>query len=299
MKGPFSHRDRAAQASSAVSVDTSTENAGVLPPAFQFSQQSLQDYVECARRFQLRYVKGQRWPAAETDSLEAQEQFMEQGAQFHLLVERYLRGVQAEAITPGDPLLAGWWESFLRFPPPSLPEAIRLPEVQLSTPLGEQRLLARFDLLAIEPGARIVIVDWKTTRHRPQRERLADRLQTIVYRYVVTEAASHLFGQSIRPEQVQLIYWFANAPAQPEVFAYSSEEHDRSRRILADLLASIRGQESLDTWPLTDDVEKCLYCVYRSHCNRGVMPGPFASSEIDFDNDSFDFDLDTIEEIAF
>jgi hypothetical protein len=34
-----------------------------LPPAFQFSQTSLQDFSDCQRRFQLRYLQEQDWPA--------------------------------------------------------------------------------------------------------------------------------------------------------------------------------------------------------------------------------------------
>ena len=39
----------------------------LLPPGFQFSQRSLQDYVDCRRRFELRYLQNLAWPAVEAE----------------------------------------------------------------------------------------------------------------------------------------------------------------------------------------------------------------------------------------
>jgi len=36
-----------------------------LPTGFRFSQASLQDYVDCPQRFQLRYLAALQWPAVE------------------------------------------------------------------------------------------------------------------------------------------------------------------------------------------------------------------------------------------
>ena len=38
-----------------------------LPPQFAFSQSSLQDYMDCPRRFQLRYLDRLIYPAAESE----------------------------------------------------------------------------------------------------------------------------------------------------------------------------------------------------------------------------------------
>lgn len=37
-----------------------------LPEDFTFSQSMLQDFVDCPRRFELRYLLDARWPAQET-----------------------------------------------------------------------------------------------------------------------------------------------------------------------------------------------------------------------------------------
>ncbi len=39
------------------------------PNSFTFSQSSLQDYMDCARRFQLRYIDQLNWPAINTETV--------------------------------------------------------------------------------------------------------------------------------------------------------------------------------------------------------------------------------------
>ena len=43
------------------------ESGPPLPQDYQFSQGSLQDYVDCSRRFQLRYLWMQPWPSLVVD----------------------------------------------------------------------------------------------------------------------------------------------------------------------------------------------------------------------------------------
>lgn len=276
-----------------------------LPPRFQFSQNSLQDYVDCARRFQLRYALGQRWPAAEAEPIEEYERLARQGTEFHRLVQRHQMGIPEAALRPVEQPLADWWDAYLTFPPEDLPGGLRLPETQLSTALGDHRLLARFDLLAIDPGERIVIVDWKTGLRRPPRDVLARRLQTRVYPLVAIEAGAHLFGGEIAPEQVALMYWYAADPARPEVFSYSADRYAADRAYLSGLIEEITTRREA-IWPLTPDERHCRYCVYRSLCDRGIAAAPLDAmesaeadvldDEVDFD---FEFELSDIDEIAF
>ncbi len=300
-KGPFDHWQRAVEART-IPTPTPSGREG-LSPVFQFSQNSLQDYVDCQRRFQLRYVLDQRWPAAESEPIEEHEHFVEQGSQFHLLIQRHLLGLDAEKLTPADDLLREWWENYLASDPlKGLPNTFRQPEVQLSTPMLDQRLLARFDVLAIDPGERAVIVDWKTTRYRPDRRTLAARLQSRIYPFVLAEAGAFLFGGSLAPEQISLIYWFANEPGRPEVFAYDQAQHEHTRTYLEGLIAEILGFDQ-ETWPLTDDHDLCSYCVYRSLCDRGTEAGTIRETAADpgeFEpGGAVDFSLDDLDEISF
>ncbi|MGF1503580.1 MAG: PD-(D/E)XK nuclease family protein [Chloroflexi bacterium] len=302
--GPFAHLNQEPKLPR-VLPESPVEAGTLLPPAFQFSQKTLQDYVDCARRFQLNTTQGIRWPAAESEPIDEVEHFMEQGAQFHLLVQRYLNGVDQELLKPADPLLARWWQHFLENPPPDLPEAKRIPEVMLSMPVGAQRLVARFDLVALDPGERIVIADWKTSRSRPQRQDLAARMQTRIYPFVMVEAGHHLFGGAIKPEQVEMIYWFAEHPTRPERFTYDSRQHQANHTLITGLIDDILGRDPESIWPLTDERRHCRYCVYRSLCERGVKAGRLDSGTDDLDptlaagDATLGFDLDDVDEIAF
>ena len=61
-----------------------------LPHSFQFSQGSLQAYVDCPRLFQLRYIEGLSWPAPEVEPALENERHLQLGSDFHRLVQQYL-----------------------------------------------------------------------------------------------------------------------------------------------------------------------------------------------------------------
>jgi len=294
--GPFTHVGRPDRRKEPGNVAVVPE--GKLPDVFQFSQQSLQDYTDCERRFQLKYIDGQRWPAAESEPIDEHERLMKLGEQFHLLVQQHKLGIDADLLAPSDPELRLWWDNYLRFPPENLP-ALHKPEVILSTPIADQRLLARFDLLAIEPGERIVIVDWKTTRKRPPRESLITRMQTKVYLYVVAEAGQRHFGGEVKPEQISLVYWFAADPTRTETINYNTELHREYHDYFTSMVNEIAARDGKAEWPLTPNERLCDYCVYRSLCDRGIFAGAVDESNLDAGEEGFDFDLDDVKEIAF
>ena len=68
----------------------------LLPDNFTFSQNNLQDYVDCKRRFLLRHVQKLEWPAIESEPVLEQEQLMLLGQQFHLMVQQKLSGIPEE-----------------------------------------------------------------------------------------------------------------------------------------------------------------------------------------------------------
>ncbi|MBN1963911.1 MAG: PD-(D/E)XK nuclease family protein [Anaerolineae bacterium] len=244
----------------------------MLPPGFEFSQASLQDYVDCKRRFQLKYLEGQPWPAVEVEPVLAREAYAEQGRRFHHLIERYYAGVPFEVLEAslgGNADLRRWWRALLAEPPLNLPEGLRLPEVRLSIPLAGQRLVAVFDLLAIDQGKRLVIVDWKTGRRLP-RQWFDGRLQSMVYPFVAVEAGARFFGGPVDPARVTMVFWFADEAEQPHVFHYDADRHEANRAYLEGLLREVVAREGGVLWPLVGDEAVCGFCEYRSLCGRGV-----------------------------
>jgi CRISPR/Cas system-associated exonuclease Cas4 (RecB family) len=268
----------------------------------QFSQHSLQDYADCPRRFQLRYLLGVTWPAVEAEPIAEAERRARLGQRFHHVAHQHALGIPAERLEAGidDENLLRWWRNFLAAPPRGLPTAIRRAEVSLSTPLAGHRLIARYDLLAADPGERLVIVDWKT--QRPKRpNRLLDKLQSIVYPYVLVEAgAAFNGGQPVRPEQATLVYWFADLPDDPLTLTCDAARHAADRERLTALIHEIEARDE-EIWPLADDADRaCKFCAYRSLCNRGSVAGDLDDLDEDLEPEEIlDVDLEQIAEIAF
>ena len=272
-----------------------------LPSEFTFSQSNLQDYLACPRRFELRYIEGQRWPAVETEPVRDREIHMRQGADFHHMVHQHVIGVPERTLTARariDPIRR-WWQAYLKNGLAGLP-AQRHAEITLSAPLAGYRLLAKYDLIAIEPGERLIIMDWKTSLNVPSPTQTAIKMQTRIYPYVLVEAGFHLNGEApVAPEQIKMVYWFAEAPDDPQTFDYNTASHTRNRDDLTALIEEIAARDRFD---LTADSSRCRFCAYRSLCNRGVEAGD--ERDIDFEdadpvNDPLDFDLDQIAEIEF
>lgn len=94
-----------------------------LPSDFHFSQGSLQDFVDCAWRFQLRYLERIAWLAVRAEPILDNERHMQQGELFHLLVQQHVVGVPVERLTAmaqGDADLAAWRQAYLAAAPVDL-----------------------------------------------------------------------------------------------------------------------------------------------------------------------------------
>ena len=86
-----------------------------IPAKFTFSQSSLQDYADCPRRFQLRYLNRLLYPAAESEPALENERHQQEGQYFHRLAQQYLLGIPAEKLArlANTPNLHRWWENFV------------------------------------------------------------------------------------------------------------------------------------------------------------------------------------------
>jgi CRISPR/Cas system-associated exonuclease Cas4 (RecB family) len=288
----------------------------LLPPDFQFSQRSLQDYVDCRRRFQLRYLLHLSWPAIEAEPMLEHENRMQLGAAFHRLVQRHLSGVSPDRLTAmlaadgsSSDVLGRWWEKYLQYARDLTevgPTQVgNLVEARLSAPLGAYRLIAKFDLIRASQegqGLQVVIVDWKTSQKRPPREWLAERLQTRVYPFLLVEAGTYFQDQGqLDPNQVEMVYWFPEFPQEPVRIPYTLEQYQLDRDYLLGLVKEIENLGE-DEFHLTADESRCRFCRYRSLCDRGVKADFLDQEDFDLAEEQdidFSLDFDDIAEIEY
>lgn len=233
-----------------------------------YSQSSLQDFEECPRRFQLRYVDRRVWPAVQAEPLVEHERHLERGVRFHRLVERHQLGLPEQVLSASidDSQLMVWWRSYLEFAASHLGDGERYPEFVLSADVGTARVVAKYDLLVVQPGERVVIYDWKTYPHSPSREWFSKRAQTQVYPVVLLTSKRFPW---LEPSQVVLTYWVAGS-AFPVEFVYDDQAFARDRRYVEQCIERIERLAGFSEWPLTQDERACRFCVYRSLCGRGV-----------------------------
>ena len=98
----------------------------------------------------------------------------------------------------------------------------------LSAPIGNHRLVAKYDLVAVQEN-KAIIYDWKTYAKRPRDEWMSARWQTRVYRSLLIQAGAHLNNgnKPFEPEQIEMIYWYADFPSDPTRFKYDANQFKR------------------------------------------------------------------------
>ena len=288
----------------------------ILPDDFVFSQSSLQTYTDCPRRFWLTHVQRLPWPAVEASPVQEFEYVMRLGEIFHRAVQRAEVGLPPELIAAQlDDPLDSWFASYQQHRPRDLPTEVVEVESVLATSLAiEQgsrafRLAAKYDLLAITPGQRAVIIDWKTTRRRSEPRHLRQRLQSQVYPFLVVEASAALPWGPLAPEQVEMRYWFTAAPDEPVTLRYDATQHATNHQLIQHLIEKILAGQGESDFPKLPDTEAnrarvCAYCTYRSRCDRGILAGNLEDLN---DHDdlvnaldlTLDINLDDVPELAF
>lgn len=270
-----------------------------LPDEFHFSQGSLQDYIDCPRRFQLRHLMHLAWPALIAEPPLDNERFMKQGAAFHRLLQQHLLGVQVECLDQMemDSDLRQWWQNYLGAQPDpegGLPDGLAaelkgpgklcLAEISLSAPLFNYRLVGKFDALVLNKmgtGCCIKIFEWKTSHKKSSPQSLNQRLQSRVYPYLLVRA-SQCFGGGLDllPESVEMIYWFAGFPQQAQRYPYNQESYHLDGLYLESLVAEIEARAETG-FPLSPGGKSCCWCTYRSLCERGVRAGGLYEEQVD------------------
>ncbi len=247
-----------------------------LQPGFTFTQTALRTYQECPYRFYLRYLAKVPWPAWPAEAATAAA--LERGRRFHELARQHFLGLEAgEQARAAGGDLATWWTALQTAPPDLAAWPRRLPEAGLSVPLGEYRLAARYDLLAMGEESAL-IVDWKTGRPLPAAAALAQDTQTRVYLYVLAEGSAVYAGRPLAPDALALLYWHPAGPTQVRL-PYSQARHRADGGFLGALVQEIAARRPQEMARTTDECA-CRQCAYAPLCGReGRAAGEWEAEE--------------------
>lgn len=257
----------------------------MLPVGFHFTQANLQDFLDCPRRFQLRYLQSQAWPGVEAEPFLEHERYLECGAEFHRLVQRHQLGIDPAVLEAhiSDPEMRAWWDAYLGFDMLHTLKGRRFPELLVSAELGGFRFLGVFDLLVDVNDGRVIVFDWKTYRRMPSRRWLEARAQTRLYLLLVVLSAERVLGRAVSPDVVSMVYWCVSGPGDVVRIDYSPALFERDQVMLLDVVSRVVSGVDGD-WPLTVDENACRFCNFRSLCDRGVYAGALDDFGNEFDN---------------
>ncbi len=271
---------------------------------YDYSQNKLHDYLECPRRYELRYLQQRIWPAVHSEPVLALEEQIKNGKNFHLMAQQFFSGIQPEAIQLqiDNEKISTWWTAFLPFAE-GFSQLSCQPEVFISSIINQISFVGIFDLLVISPKGKMIIVDWKTNRIKPSRKNLEQHIQTRLYPLLLTTGGKQWNnGYEIQPDQIEMIYWFANYPDEPESFSYSEQSYQTDLHFIQGLIAQIENTKPGE-FRLTENKNKCKFCNYRSLCGRGSSPGSLNELEdldVEYLHEEIEeIDMNQIGEIAF
>ena len=181
------------------------------------NQSSLQDFIDCPRRFQLRWVLGNQWPAASSIPLDSLENSIRLGTRFHQLAHQFFQGIDPDLLISSitDPDLLEMFNNFLEFSR-KLTSSPLYTEVLLHLPYHGYRLTAKYDLV-LQDGDQILIIDWKTSPKKPDLSRMSNSAQSNLYPFIFLHAGGDLFPKAkIMPGAIRFMYWFPLS-SEPEL----------------------------------------------------------------------------------
>jgi hypothetical protein len=238
----------------------------------RLSQSHLNLLETCPRKFQHVYLDQLGTPPSPE-----QQEYLDRGSRFHLLMQQRELGLPVEVLLPADQLLRKWMETLEQVAPHLFhPEEqeLRQSEHRRTMEFAGHMLTVVYDLVILS-GDRAQILDWKTHLRPRSRRSLEQDWQTRLYPFVLAETSDYL------PEQITMSYWFVQAldpssealqPAEVRL-TYSQALHQQTSQQLLPLL------QQLDTWveeyqqgialPQVNLQQRiCSSCMFAPRCQR-------------------------------
>lgn len=239
----------------------------------RLSQAHLNLLEACPRKFQHLYLEQLRSPDDP-----AQLERLQQGSQFHLLMQQWQMDLPIEPFLLADEQLRRWFDAFVQQAPTILAlesggEPLRQSEHTRVLWFDGYLLTVVYDLL-LTNDQQAAILDWKTYPRPQTSTRLRHNWQTRLYPFVLAETTAY------QPEQISMTYWFFQAsgePAQSLRLPYSLAQHEQTRadlsRLLSQLTANLERYEMGEPFPqVALGSDQCESCRMAVRCDRTSSP---------------------------
>lgn len=255
-----------------------------------FSQNSLEIFSKCRLRFKKRYVDGLLWQNHEI----SENNHAEKGRLFHLLAYRYFMGLDDSfADEKNEYSDIKVWQKRLKDYILINPNNTYYPEFELKLEQGNMRLQAKYDLIMVDAENRAVIYDWKVQEKQIKPKTAEQAFQTRVYMYLLAKVGDIINGKPIKPDNITMVYWQANHPANPVKIEYSQEFFKKDEEFLKEEIKKILNCNFDSSKLKTKDEKVCRFCEFCSICNG------FDSEEVTDGETEFDIEWNQVEEIEF
>lgn len=238
---------------------------------FVFSQNSLNTFRICPKKFRYKYIDRIGW---EKDDKEYYDS-MEMGRDFHLICERYFRNIPIGNLDFDKSGKFSKWIERIKNIVPIEDEKKYLPEYGVFINIEGVRINAKYDLVVIytEGGKECIdIWDWKTENRKITYKDASMRMQTTVYMYMAYEAVSKIHGIDKNNVRIRMMYYQPDYADQPVRIEYTDEKISEDRKRIYGIIENI---ETSDFIPINKN--GCKWCEFSRICDEcGV-------EDLDFD----------------
>jgi len=231
------------------------------------SASALATYQVCPLRFRYRYIDNLYWTRLWSAPPE-ERLVVERGQNFHLMARRYYAGLDpAQVEDPVEQRELDHWLSLLQSFLPRTFDRSFFPELELRLNRPDLRLVAKFDLVVVDPDGKAMIFDWKTERKLPNKSYLAKAPQTLVYRYMLCTAGGQYSPRGrFRPDEISMVYWNPMYPHRWHRLEYTEAQYQRDEHYLQQQIAQIL-RTPRDMFLATTDEGACRRCEFQMICH--------------------------------
>lgn len=238
---------------------------------FIYSQNSINTYKSCPRKFKYKYIDKINW---KYDDIESREYYdsLKIGSEFHLLCERYFSNIPLGINENTNSKFKAWIEKIKKlFPMNDEDSKIYLPEYEVRLNLDGDIITAKYDLIIIDKD-NIEIWDWKTENVKLEYKNVNNRIQTIIYMLLAKEVVCKIFNLNIKHEDIKMKYYQPQFDDKPIEILYSEEKHKSNKVNISRYIDMIKNtnykEDDNYKYQLIKNDKHCKYCEFNKLCNK-------------------------------